>query len=146
MKKDKTQDKRDDFVDLLSITRALGIDKESFDGMLDGLPVYLWIHDEKHTIIFGNQAFEKKFGVWRNQKCYRLIMQEKSVCSCCPYETLLKNMKAEQCKLCNRGNFGYDINIVHVPITNKDGRKFIVTSNLHLKYLNTHKETSNINP
>lgn len=133
MKRNKTLDNLAHFVDLLSIARALGINRKSFDIMVDGLPVYFWIHDEKHTIIFANQAFEENFGVWRHQKCYQLIMRKESACSCCPFEKIMEHMKAEQCKLCNRGEFGYDINIFHVPIINKDGRKFVVTSTLHLQ-------------
>lgn len=136
MKKNIALGNHNNFVKLLSIARALGINRKSFDIMVDGLPVYFWIHDEKHTIIFANQAFEENFGVWRHQRCYQLIMRKESVCSCCRFEKIMENMKAEQCKLCNRGKFGYDINIVHVPIINKDGRKFVVTSNLHLKCFN----------
>ncbi|MCP4340101.1 MAG: hypothetical protein GY799_14730 [Desulfobulbaceae bacterium] len=144
MKHKKRQGKLYKVVGIASIKKMLGRGRESFNTMLDELPAYLWMHDENYTIVYANHAFKEKFGNCTNQKCYQCLMGNENACSCCRLKKILKNMKAEQCKLCKRVNFGYDINIVHMPIINKDGQKFIIKSNLHINYLGL--QTENISP
>ncbi|MBU0961826.1 MAG: hypothetical protein KKD01_19225 [Proteobacteria bacterium] len=135
MKQKQTRELFNDIFNISSIQRMLEADKESFNTMLDELPVCLWLHDENHTIIYSNKGFKEKFGTCQKQTCYQCIMREKNVCSCCQSKKSLANEKPDQCNLCKRGNCGYDINIIHMPITDKDGQKFILKSSLHIKEL-----------
>lgn len=125
----------DDIVDILSIQRILGMKIESFNSILDELPVYLWMHDENHTVVYGNDAFKETFGTYQKQTCYQCLMGKSDVCSCCRSQKTLPNKIPAQCKICKRGNSGYDINIFHMPITNKDGQQFILKSSLHINDL-----------
>lgn len=112
--------------------------------MLDGLPIYLWMHDENYTIVYANHAFKEKFGQDQNLTCYQCLMGEKNVCSCCLFKNPLKNVQPEMCKVCKRKNSGYDIDIYHIPIIDKKGQKFILTSNLHIDDLDI--QSKNILP
>ena len=135
MKQNKTREKNDEVADILTTLKLLGIESESFNKTLDNLPMYLWVHDEKHRIIYGNSSFKKNFATLHKQKCYQCLMGEENVCGCCPSRKTLGDEQTEQCKLCKRGNSGYDLNVFHTPITNKEGRKFVLTSSLHIKNL-----------
>lgn len=135
MKPNQTEEKFDEVADILTTLILLEIDSESFNSILDELPVYLWMHDENHNIVYGNQGFKAKFGGCQKKTCYQSLMGEKEVCSCCLSQKTLENVKPERCNLCKRGTSGYDINMFHTPITYKDGQKLILKSSHHLKDL-----------
>jgi hypothetical protein len=135
MKANQTLEKIDEVADILTTLKLLGIDSESFNSMLDDLPIYLWVHDENHTIVYGNNSFKENFGALHKQTCHQCLMGEEKVCSCCPSRITSEEKKPERCKLCKRGKSGYDLNVFHTPITNKEGRKFVLKSSLHIKDL-----------
>jgi hypothetical protein len=130
-------------VDTLTSLRLLGINGETLDIIRDELSVHLWIHDEEHKIVYGNNGFTKNFGTFLQQTCHQCMMKEKNICSCCLSKRSMDNEKPEWCRFCKRRNSGYDINIIHTPITNKNGRKFILHSSLHIKNLNILTEAPN---
>ena len=109
--------------DILTTLKILGIDldTESFSSMLDELPVFLWVHDENNTIVYGNREFRENFGTCVKQKCHQCLMGKSEPCQCCLSRKAGRGEKTERCKLCKRRNNGYDINIFHTPITNKEG-------------------------
>ena len=120
--------------DILTILRVLGIDleTESFSSMLDELPVFLWVHDENNTIVYGNREFRENFGTCVQQKCHQCLMGRQKTCNCCHSNETLNNNKTERCTFCKRRNSGYDINIFHTPINNNNGRKYILKSSFHI--------------
>lgn len=122
---------------ILTTLRVLGIDMEteSFSSMLDELPVFLWVHDESNTIVYGNREFRENFGTCVKQKCHQCLMGKENACNCCLSREALHNDKTERCKLCKRRNSGYDINIFHTPITNRNSRKYILKSSFHINDL-----------
>ena len=137
MKNNNILKKSDNFMDTdtASTLRFLGINSESFDIMRDDLSVHLWIHDENNIIVYGNQSFTKNFGPCLKQKCHQCLMGGKTSCRCCLSKISMKNEKPACCELCKRRNSRYDINIIHTPITDTDGHKFILHSSLHIKDL-----------
>lgn len=121
--------------DILTTLRVLGIEleTESFSSMLEEFPVVFWVHDENNNIVYGNREFRDNFSTCDEQKCHQCLMGSQKVCNCClSYKALSSNGK-ERCKLCKRGNCGYDINIFHIPITNRNGQKYILKSSFHIK-------------
>jgi hypothetical protein len=130
-------------VDTLTSLRLLGINGETLDIMRDELSFHLWMHDEEHKIVYGNNGFTKNFGTFLQQTCHQCMMKEKNICSCCLSKKSMDNEKPERCRFCKRRNSGYDINIIHTPITNENGHKFILHSSLHIKNLNILTEAPN---
>ena len=125
----------EDFADLFSAVRQLGIDDRDFMRLMDeieDLPVHLWIHDQNHRIVYGNSYLLEKVGNCMMRPCYRHFMGEKQVCGCCPATNSSGGVRAEQCTICKRNGFGYDISISHTSITNKAGEAFVIKSSYHL--------------
>lgn len=146
MKQKQPREKLDEAI-VRSIQSLLGIERESFNTMLDDLPVCLWMHDENYTLVYGNHSFKVAFGNYYKQRCYQCLMRKKEVCSCCRSQRSLTSKKPEQCKLCKRRASVYDINMFHTPITDNKGQKFILKSSLHINDLKnlTKKEPLNTN-
>lgn len=117
---------------ILFIQKIFGVDRDSFNILLDELPVYIWMHDENRSIVYANHCFKKQFGTCQQQPCYQCVMGEKDICRCCVSTKILEQGKTEHCKLCKRKTFGYDINIFHTPIINSHGQKFILKSSIHI--------------
>ncbi|MDO8948744.1 MAG: hypothetical protein Q7U88_16565 [Desulfocapsaceae bacterium] len=137
-------------VEALTTLRLLGIKSASYNTMLNELPVYLWIHDDRQKIVYGNRAFIENFPTCLQQPCHQCLMGEESPCSCCPSEKFQGNKTPERCNLCKRGKSGYDINIIHKPITHQNGEKFIFHSSRHITDLsiladNLYPEKQNTN-
>ena len=131
MKAKKIRKKIDSSIDILT-TLSLS-ERESLPPLLDDLPVYLWMHDQEHRIIYANQEFNNHFINCRNKTCYQCLMGKTSVCSCCLLKKMTTKKKAQQCRLCKRGTSGYDIIIFHTPIINNAGEQFILKSSVHIQ-------------
>ena len=125
--------------DSITKLRVLGIDLEmnSFSSMLDEFPVFLWVHDESNTIVYGNDEFKKNFGTCVKQKCHQYLMGKQNTC-CCLSNKVLQNETTEQCTLCKRINSVYNINKFHTPVTNRSGQKFILKSSFIIQNLGPH--------
>lgn len=131
-----SQKNSEDFADLFSAVKLLGMDARTFIRIMDkieGLPVHLWIHDKNYVIVYGNSYFLEDVGDCVQQPCYRYLMGGKQVCTCCPSNKCSAGNCTGKCILCRRNDFGYDINIFHTPITNMAGDKFIIKSSYYLE-------------
>ena len=133
MKQIQSRKKIDDVADILTTLKLLGIESELFNKTLEELPVNLWVHDENYMIVYGNNSFKENYGDFQKQSCHQCLMGEKNICRCCPVMTLLEDEKNKQCKLCRRGNSGYDLNLSHTLITHPNGKKFVLKSGLFIK-------------
>jgi hypothetical protein len=125
-----------DGADILAPLELLGIEKEVMVSLLnkrEDLPIYLWIHDADHKIIYGNSSFAGTYGNCLKQPCYRSLMGKESSCSCCLSEKVLAGHTTEKCSVCRRNGHGYDIEIVHTTIKNNKNQTFIVKSSYHLE-------------
>lgn len=119
-------------IETLTTLRLLGINSASLNAMLSTLPVTLWIQDDAHTIVYGNPEFRENFRTCLHQRCHQCLRGEESACSCCLSKKIVENEKTARCNHCKRGKYGYDINIIHQPITTKSGHTFILHSSRHL--------------
>ncbi len=104
----------------------------SINILLDELPVCFWMHDEDYSIVYANRAVEERFGPCYGRKCYEYFMKENSICNCCLSKSILSGEHKEMCSHCKRSNKAFDIDIYHISLVNKDGKKFIVKSNMHI--------------
>ena len=119
--------------DIQTTLKLLGIESESFNGLLGELPVNLWVHDDNYKIVYGNSGFRENFGAFRNTTCHQCLMDRESVCSCCLSRQTFKSKNTERCKLCRRNNFGYDFNLFHTPISSWAGRRFVLKTSIYAK-------------
>ena len=133
MKEKQIREKFKAAIRILTTFRQPEKESDSLNNVLDDLPVYLWMHDENHRIVYENSGVTKEIGTCRKQRCYQCLMGATGVCPCCKSKKVLKNKVMEQCTFCKRRYSGYDISIFHIPIINKEGQQFILTSSLHIK-------------
>ncbi len=118
--------------DISTLLDLLRIDTESYGNLTDDLPVYIWVHDENHTVVYGNKHFLQSYDHCLKKSCYQCLMGEKTPCRCCQSRKSFATNKPQRCQLCKRNGFGYDLNTFHTPLTNKHGDSFILKSSLHL--------------
>ena len=118
--------------DILTTLELLGIESESFNTLLEELPVNLWIHDDNYTIVYVNSSFRENFGDFRNKTCHQCMMDKESVCSCCLSRQTLENENTGRCKLCKRSNSGFDLNLFHTPIRCRDGKVYILKTSCYV--------------
>lgn len=131
-----SQKNSEDFADLFSAVKLLGMDARTFIRTMDkieGLPVHLWIHDKNRSIVYGNTYFLEDAGDCVRRHCYRHLMHREQVCPCCLSEQCSASSSTAKCTICKRNDFGYDINIFHTPITNMAGDRFIIKSSYYLE-------------
>ena len=110
----------------------LGVDVHSLNRLTDDLPICLWIHDEYHSILYGNKHFLENYGCCVKKTCYQYLMGERKPCSCCLTRRSLVEKRVQSCKFCKRNELGYELNSFHTPVTNKNGDRFILTSSFHV--------------
>ncbi len=122
----------EDFFELLTPEE----ENTSLSILFDKLPVCFWMHDEDYSIIYANRAVEEMFGPCYGRKYYEYFMKEYSICNCCLSKSILSGQHDERCSHCRRSNKAFDIDIFHIPFVSKDGKKFIVKSNMHIHDMN----------
>ncbi len=138
MKQKQLRENTHEAATVLTTLELLGVELGAFNNILDRLPITLWMHDENHKIIFGNDRFKETFGAFQKQTCHQCLMGKENVCSCCPSKRTPNTKNPDQCKLCKRGNSGYDLNVFHSTITDKNGQNFFLKSSFHIKDFATY--------
>lgn len=131
--------KLEHFAEIFSALKLLGINEVALDKIIakvDDLAVHLWIHDKQHTIVYGNSFFLNNVANCIQQSCYQRLMGRKKVCSCCMSQKCIAGNTTQRCTLCKRNYLGYDINIVHAPVHNADGDRFVIKASYYLEESN----------
>lgn len=133
----------DRIADFDTIVDCLGLDRSFFYNSLDpdseffisntmDLPISLWAHDENHTVVYGNKFFMEKFGNRCRQKCHDCLMSEGQQCDCCQTRTIADNHELKKCHLCKRNGNGYDINVCHMSMKNRYGKRIFLKTGFHV--------------
>ncbi|MBU3917559.1 PAS domain S-box protein [bacterium] len=61
--------------------------------LFDAMPMSVAVIDSEHNLVVVNKQFEKKFGDWRNRKCYEVYNNFNSKCPHCKQSSLFSNGK-----------------------------------------------------
>lgn len=127
----------DTIVDCLGLDRSvlynsLDTDSEFFISNILDLPISLWAHDENHTVVYGNKIFMEKFGSPCSQQCHDCLMSEEQQCDCCQTRSIKNRYESKKCHLCKRNGKGYDLNVCHTSMKNRDGKRIFLKVGFHV--------------
>lgn len=72
------------------IENILRMERERFFGLLERIPAFIYVQGTNHIAEYGNEAFRKQFGEFKDKKCYELFHHRYAPCEVCSTKKVLE--------------------------------------------------------
>ncbi|MBU0479612.1 MAG: hypothetical protein KKG47_00790 [Proteobacteria bacterium] len=105
----------------------LGLTAQELYESVNAIPVYLWIHNQDHKVVYHNQLVKEKFGNCLGRDCHTCLMGRHETCSCCKTSEILESRQPYKCHGCRRGGNGQVFDTFHTPLAQYKGSKYVLS-------------------
>lgn len=74
---------------------ALEVERQRLYSLLEGLPAFVYLQAEDHSVRFANRYFRKHFGDPEGKRCYEVLLGAKEPCKPCPTFRVFETKKPQ---------------------------------------------------
>ena len=104
--------------------RAARAERERFFGVLDQLPVFVYLRAEDHSVVFANRYFRDEFGDPAGKPCFQILNRGDSPCEGCDYARVFKERETVEWEWTAPNRKSYQVH--HYPFTDSDGSRLVL--------------------
>jgi PAS domain S-box-containing protein len=110
--------------ELGKVNRALDIERQRFNDVLESLPVYVILLAPDYHVPFANRFFRERFGESHGKRCYEYLFNRTEPCENCETYKVLKTNTPHHWEWTGPDNHNYDI--YDFPFHDVDGSPLIM--------------------
>jgi two-component system cell cycle sensor histidine kinase/response regulator CckA len=104
---------------------ALEQERQRLYDLLDALPAFVSLHDERHTLRFANRRLREAFGETAGRFCYEIFYKQQAPCDGCPTGSVINTQTAFEWE--RTTDDGRTLQIFKYPFRDTDGTPCVLT-------------------
>ena len=116
-------------------------DNQKLLDVLEMLPVYICLYDEKRNIVFANKCLRKRFDKPKGKKCYKIFYGTNDYCSNCPILEVFQNNKPIVFEKTQIDGETYEIH--DYPFLDIDGNRMVLELGINITDSKKTEEKTN---
>ncbi len=104
--------------------KALRTERARFFGVLDQLPVFVYLAGEDHSVVFANRCFREEFGHAEKRPCYEIAHRRSTPCETCDFGRVFATGHTVEREWTASNGKSYEVH--HYPFVESDGTHLLL--------------------
>jgi PAS domain S-box-containing protein len=103
---------------------ALRAERARFFGVLDQLPVFVYLRAQDHSVVFANRYFREEFGLPEGKPCFEVLGRRTTPCEGCDFARVFGSGETVEWEWTAPN--GKDYQVYHYPFVDGDGTRLVL--------------------